>query len=85
MEFEEHRDDYKESSLDQDCDCTYNEANRYGLGLADDFRYFSNKERDFAGEGEDESNDDIEDEEHKVLSVRKTYAISYPRAVVIHI
>lgn len=54
------------------------------LGV-DDRHKLLDEEGDFAGEGEDEGGDDVEEKEHEKFAIGEAHAIGDPRAMMIHV
>lgn len=85
MKAEEHTDNDKESYLDEETDSLDDKINSNSLGFVDDGDDLPDVKRNFAGEGKDEGEDDVEKEQHEEFSVAKSYTIGYPGTVVVHV
>ena len=85
MESEEHTDNDKESYLDEKTDSLDDNINSNSLGFVDDGDNLTDIERDFAGEGKDEGEDDVEKEQHEEFSVAESYTIGYPGTMMVHV
>lgn len=60
MKLEEHRDNDKESNLNQDSDGPYYKADGDSIGFVSDVGYVLDEERNLAGQGIDQSQDNVE-------------------------
>ena len=85
MKPKEHGDDDKESNLDQDSDDLNDETDVDGLFLVGDSDDFLDDKGNLTAQGIDKGEDDIEEEEHKELSVAKADTVGNPWAVVVHV
>lgn len=85
MKPEEHGDDDEEGDLDEDTDDLDDEVDVDGLLLLGDGDDLLDEEGDLAAERVDEGENDIEEEEHKELSVAESDAVGDPGAVVVHV
>lgn len=85
MKFKESWYYCEEWGLNQGSNCSNDESNRDAGSIVDKSNDLFYEERDFASEWVNESDDDVEKEEHKKFTIGKAYTISDPRAVMIHI
>ena len=85
MELKEEGDGEEEYDFKGNTGSTQDKGSRDGFLALEEFDHFGDQEGDFAGEGEDNSQDDVEEEEHEVLTVGEPDAVGDPRAVVVHV
>lgn len=85
MKPEKHTNDYKERSLYEESNSSYNEGQSYSLFVIYHSHDILDEERNFNGKRKYESKYDIEKEQHEKFTVAKSYTISNPRTVMVHI
>lgn len=85
VEFEEHGDDDQEGGLDGNAESADDEVYSNGFLAGDDVGDFGDVEDDLGGEGVDEGEDNVEEEEHEELAVGKAHAVGNPGTVVVHV
>jgi|694.fasta_scaffold73154_3 hypothetical protein len=75
----------EERSLNQSSNSSNNESNRYSRSAVDERNDFFYEKRYFTCERVDESDDNVEKEEHKKFTIGKAYTVSNPGAMMIHV